>query len=92
MSDEAEWVFELTEDVLGLGRRGDRIVVSNNGEWSQALVHRMPFNPGRLLFFAEGGQLTALSPDGHAALIRLASQPPPPEKPAVSPRRRWRRA
>mgnify|MGYP000890638062 FL=1 len=71
------WVFELTEDVLGVGRKGDRVVVDDAADWSQTVVRRLPFNPGKLLLHLTDGQLIPLSPDGEAALVRLASSPPP---------------
>lgn len=85
------WVFELTVDVLHLGRKGDRVVVQDAGEWSQSVFHPLPFNPGKLLLHLTDGQITPLSPDGEAALIRLASQSPPPSPPGL-PHRAERQA
>lgn len=84
------WIFELTTDIVGLGRKGDRVVVDDRAQWPQALVHPMPFNPGRLLLHLTEGDLNPLSPDGEAALVRLTSAAPPPP-PGTRARQRPRR-
>lgn len=81
-------VFELTEDILGLGRKGERVVVQDAGEWSQSVVRAVPFNPGRLLLHITDGQLTPLSQDALAHLVRLVSQTPPPGPPGQRDRSR----
>jgi hypothetical protein len=78
------WVFELTDDVLGLGRRGDRVVEADG----QVVVRQVPFNPGKLLLYLMEGRLTPLSDGAAEALTRLTSRPPSPLAPGRSS---WRR-
>lgn len=84
------FIFELTGDIVGLGRKGDRVVVQDAGAWSQSVVHPTPFNPGRLLLHLTEGTLTPLTPGGEAALVRLAadSPQPPPARPGRPDRQR----
>ena len=84
--------FELTTDVVGLGRQGDRVVVQDAGDWSQTVVRPLPFNPGRLLLHLTDGALTPLTPGGEAALVRLAAAPPTPRPAPPARRDRQRRA
>jgi len=83
------WVFELTEDIVGLGRRGDRVVVEPDG---QVVVRTVPFNPGKLLLHLMEGRLTPLSDGAAEALTRLTSRPPSPPAPGRASWRRWKMA
>lgn len=66
-------VLELTADVLGLGRRGDRVVVDAASDWPQAVVHPQPFNPGRLLLHLAQGDLAPVTADAEEQLARWVS-------------------
>ncbi len=74
-------VFELRADVLGLGRKGDRVVLEEGAEWPAAVVRPLPFNPGRLLLHLHEGAVTPLTPGADVALARLAADglPLPPD-------------
>lgn len=82
------WAFQLEEDIIGMGKKGDVIVVQEAPGPDQSLVRPMVFNPGRLLLHLVDGQVTPLCPDGFSALVRLAaSRPLPPARPASQRRR-----